>query len=230
MYVNAGKVYVFQNRGGVVKVGCSKDVERRKRTLETQSGSNATKFYHTENCSNYHKVESAAHKILKEFRVVGEWFNCDFEIAVKAVDAAFNEKAKFDFETEEDVAYRIKEFAEYWSKAFLPAFWDEDKDPRDKLDLDKWVPSKKDEPMVLQFLREWYEGTLETADEEAAQEYLDLYNRAKEKGIVACKDEIQGTICEIFWAVDGEIEEYYAGDKSLLEIMNLTILKEPVSA
>ena len=77
-------------------------------------------------------------------------------------------------------------------------------------------------------LLDWYEGVLEDADEEAAQEYFDLYNKVKKKGIVACKDEVQGTICEIFWAVDGEIEEYYKDDKDLLEMMNLTILKEPV--
>lgn len=99
-------------------------------------------------------------------------------------------------------------------------------DPKDKLDLDRWVPTEADTFTVARFLMDAYCGTLETADEEAAQEYIDLYNEVKKEGIFACKDKVQGIMCDYFWAVDGEIEEYYKGSPEILEMMALTILKD----
>lgn len=103
-------------------------------------------------------------------------------------------------------------------------------DPKNRLDLDRWEPSEADTFAIARFLMDAYHGTLETADKEAAQEYMDLYNEVRKKGVLACKDAIQGVLCDYFWAVDGEIEEYYKNCPDILEMMNLTILKEPVSA
>lgn len=101
-------------------------------------------------------------------------------------------------------------------------------DPKDKLDLSRWKPAEADTFPVARFLMDAYRATLETSDEEAAQEYIDLYNAVKKRGLHACKDKIQGILCDYFWAVDGEIEEYYGDSPDILEMMNLTILKESV--
>lgn len=103
-------------------------------------------------------------------------------------------------------------------------------DPKNKLDLNKWSPSEADTFMVSRFFLDWYKSVLDDVGQEEAQEYLDVYKKIKKDGILASKDDVQALLCEMFWAVDGEIEEYYKGDKDLLEIMSLTILKKPVSA
>lgn len=229
MYINEGKVYVFQNEIGLVKIGCSKNVSKRKKTLETQSGKRAIGFYCTSGCSNQYKVEQVAHRTLKKCRVEGEWFKCDFETAVQAVNDAFLSTAEFDFISKEKADEDAKNSAKEFVKKFYPDLFSDDTDPKDKLDLDKWEPSDVDKEPILAFLLNWYKGTLEAAGPEEAEEYISLYNEVIGKGIPACKDKIQGVLCDIFWAVDGEIEEYYKGDEDLIKMMNLTILKTPVA-
>lgn len=229
MYVNAGRVYVLQSEEGPVKVGCSKNVRFRAHTVETISGRKIVCVWHTKVCSNYNFVEKQAHKYLDEHRTIGEWFNCDFNIAKAAVSNAFEKFAEFDFQTKEEAERRAEEAVKYFAKKFLPELSYNKQAPSERLDLERWIPSENDKGIVMQFLMDAYTGTMECADEEAAQEYIDLYKKVEKDGVCSCKGEIQGVVCDYFWAVDGEIEEYYKGDNSILEIMNLTILKEPVS-
>lgn len=230
MFVNAGKVYVFQSEGGPVKVGCSKDVGFREHTIQNISGRKITNVWHTEDCSNYNFVEKKAHKLLKNHRTIGEWFDCDFNTAKVAVSNAFEKFAEFDFQTKEEVERQAKETAEYFAKKFLPELFYSEQAPSNRLELERWVPSENDKGIVMQFLMDAYVGTLECADEEAAQEYIDLYRKIENGGVCSCKDEIQGIVCEYFWAVDGEVETFYKEYTNIIEVMNLTILKEPILA
>lgn len=230
MFVNAGKVYVFQSEDGPVKVGCSKDVRVREHTIQTSSGRKITNVWHTEDCSNYNFVEKQAHKLLKNYRTIGEWFDCDFNTAKAAVSNVFKKFAEFNFQTNEEAERQAKETAEYFAKKFLPELFYNEQVPSEMLDLERWVPSENDKGIVMQFLMDAYVGTLECADEESAQEYIDLYRQVENDGICSCKDEIQGIVCEYFWAVDGKIETFYKGCTNILEVMSLTIIKEPMSA
>lgn len=229
MYVNAGRVYILQSEEGPVKVGCSKDVHFRAHTIETVSGRRIVNVWCTRECSNYSFIERQAHKTLDMNRIIGEWFNCDFCVAKTAVINAFEKFAEFNFQTEEEAEKHAKEAADCFAKRFLPELFYEEQAPAERINLERWTPSENDKKTIMHFLMSAYIGTLECADEEAAQEYIDLYRKVEKEGVCSCKEEIQGVVCEYFWAVNGEIETFYNGNTDILEIMNLTILKEPVS-
>ena len=71
-------IYIF-DFGDRIKIGQSIDVKRRLRNIETQSGIEAIQHFSTETDDRY---ENLMHKILSEFRGVGEYFNAPFDFAV----------------------------------------------------------------------------------------------------------------------------------------------------
>lgn len=227
MYVNAGKVYVIQSLTGLVKVGCSKDVERRKRAIENSSGTKILKVWDTEECSNYFQVERESHKVIHEFRIIGEWFNCSFDVAVFAVAESFEKFAEFNFVTDEDEEKQVNESLEKLERLLYPEHFEEE-DPYDMIDLDSWIPVETDEKDILDFVMGGYLCALECKDEEKSQEYMGLYNKIKIEGIVSCKGDIQEIFCDYFWSVNGEIERYYSDYPDIIRLMYLTILKKPV--
>ena len=68
-----------------MKIGVSQEFERRKRTLETQSGFNMKTYFHTDWVSNYSQIEKSSHDFFKSRHVLGEWFNILFDEAVEFV-------------------------------------------------------------------------------------------------------------------------------------------------
>lgn len=101
-------------------------------------------------------------------------------------------------------------------------------DPKNKLDFDRWEPKQEDQKPISDFLMQSYWEILQDCGKEEAQEYIDLYQEIQRKGISECRDSIQEMFLLYFWAVDGNIKDYYIGDSDVLNLMQLTILKEGV--
>lgn len=76
-------LYIFKNNFGNVKIGVSKNIQQRKKALETQSGFEITDIY-TSNTKypseQAYKLEAQLHKYFNVYKVKGEWFNVDFSI------------------------------------------------------------------------------------------------------------------------------------------------------
>jgi hypothetical protein len=79
-------IYVF-DFGNQIKIGQSGNVKRRLRNIETQSGREAVQTFSIEADSRY---ENIAHKLLSEYRGVGEYFNVPFNFAVSILKSLVN--------------------------------------------------------------------------------------------------------------------------------------------
>lgn len=93
-------VYVFLSENGNIKIGVSKNVEKRISAIKGASGYKIVDCFITEKCSNAFEIESMAHEYFKKNRLFGEWFNADFNKAVKVVKDLHDEFSNF-FTTEE---------------------------------------------------------------------------------------------------------------------------------
>jgi hypothetical protein len=69
-------------------VGISENVKRRKNDLECASGMPLELKYTTEHLLCPDRYETETHIMLHEFRQLGEWFNVDPELAIRAVETA----------------------------------------------------------------------------------------------------------------------------------------------
>ena len=90
-------VYVMESGSGLIKIGVSKNLSARRKSLQCASGVEiklAAKFGPLKRAV---ALERASHKIFASKRLHGEWFCVSTEEAIKAID---NLKAKFS--TEED--------------------------------------------------------------------------------------------------------------------------------
>lgn len=221
-------IYVFDNGRGIVKIGRSKEVPRRKRTLETQSGADAVNFFCTEPCSNGHEIEKLCHLALSDSRVNGEWFSCSFEEAKKAVIEIFHNSAKFDELSVEEIAEAEQSRTEFMRRivsGFYRVLLEDDEELlSERLNFDKWAPSKEDEENALKLLLHDYEADIECTDGDFAQEYIDLYNAIKKDGLLAHKRDFQDHIAESYYAVDGDYIERYGEDSEISLWIEKTIL------
>jgi hypothetical protein len=69
------KIYVFQNRkNGLIKIGISKDIDRRKRQLECASGCRLKTIFRSLELEDASKIEKLAHQNFATKRERGEWF------------------------------------------------------------------------------------------------------------------------------------------------------------
>lgn len=76
------QVYIF-DFGDKLKIGYSTNVLQRLSTIESASGVKAKQTFSVDGTR---EIEQAAHYYLREYRIRGEYFNCDFETARKAVN------------------------------------------------------------------------------------------------------------------------------------------------
>jgi DNA-binding XRE family transcriptional regulator len=83
----ASNVYVLKSDHGLVKVGISKNPEKRAKDLRSHSGLVIDLAYARE-LENAGSVERAAHIILDAKRRNGEWFDVTVEEAISAIDLA----------------------------------------------------------------------------------------------------------------------------------------------
>lgn len=73
-----GTVYIIKNKD-LVKIGISTYPKQRIRQIECAIGRRASAIYLSKQCLNYRDAEQSAHILLKDKRMVGEWFEADFE-------------------------------------------------------------------------------------------------------------------------------------------------------
>lgn len=82
----AGYVYVVENENHKVKIGQTINPDRRIATLETQGGYRIVSRYVTKELYQYSQLELFLHDKFREYRDVGEWFNCEFSTVKEYVD------------------------------------------------------------------------------------------------------------------------------------------------
>lgn len=84
---NVQYIYLMQSSNGLYKIGVSKDVEGRRRSLETGSG-NEVKILSVWDTGRKvaYGVEQSAHRKFKQLNVRGEWFDLG-ESAVELFDS-----------------------------------------------------------------------------------------------------------------------------------------------
>jgi hypothetical protein len=100
-------IYIF-DFGNQIKIGQSRSVKQRLRNIETQSGREAVQHFSIKTDGKY---ENLMHKILSEYRGVGEYFAFPFDFAVSILKSL----VKFEF---------VKEVKE-GSQLFLPLVFEE---------------------------------------------------------------------------------------------------------
>jgi hypothetical protein len=80
------KIYVFEFREGLIKIGFSRDVPKRQKQLEALLGIKAKRTYSVRCRKNPTATEAGIHQALKSCRVgSGEFFDMDFDQAVAFV-------------------------------------------------------------------------------------------------------------------------------------------------
>lgn len=92
---NWKNIYAMKSDDGYVKIGISKNPEKRAKSLENRKFKVVDVFY-TEPCSNPYTIERICHEKLSSKRVFGEWFNVDFEKAKEVVSQTFSQSAVFN--------------------------------------------------------------------------------------------------------------------------------------
>lgn len=80
---NSGNIYIIQKKNKLVKIGISKNPKQRISAIETHNGEKSINIFISEKLKNYMEIEKLMHTYFKEFRVLGEWFNIDFDEAVE---------------------------------------------------------------------------------------------------------------------------------------------------
>ena len=79
-----GHVYIIE-ADDRIKIGRTNNIAKRLNALRGQSGREFKRVCHTIPCSNYCNIETVMHKLFREHRVLGEWFDISFEQASKAL-------------------------------------------------------------------------------------------------------------------------------------------------
>lgn len=81
-----GYIYALRNElTKQIKVGTTKNPDKRKRDLETAAGMLLQTIYLGKTTGDAYKLESLIHKKLSEYRTIGEWFNCSPKIVLHAI-------------------------------------------------------------------------------------------------------------------------------------------------
>lgn len=88
-------IYVILSENGNVKIGVSKNVEKRISAIKGASGYKIKDCFVTEKCSNAFEIEKMAHEYFKEKRLFGEWFKADFKEAVDVVKSLHENFSRF---------------------------------------------------------------------------------------------------------------------------------------
>ena len=88
-----GHVYVIEDELGRVKIGHTTRPHSRMQSIETAIGLSIARSYVTPKFKAFTEAEQRSHKLLDKYRGRGEWFNCDYELAV-VIAQAYYQKLK----------------------------------------------------------------------------------------------------------------------------------------
>lgn len=78
-------LYVLEFTNGTVKIGITKEKERRMKAISSASGMDITRNFFTEKIDNVQDLETELHRYFKNKRLNGEFFDVSFEEAVEEV-------------------------------------------------------------------------------------------------------------------------------------------------
>lgn len=78
-------LYVLEFTNGTVKIGITKEKEKRMKAISSASGMDITRSYFTEKIDNVQNLETELHRHFKHNRLNGEFFDIDFDVAVEEV-------------------------------------------------------------------------------------------------------------------------------------------------
>ena len=88
-------IYIFKAETGECKIGVSNNVDKRRSAIEMQGGKPIIELFYTIKCFNAYEIENIMHKHFADRRLIGEWFDVDFDNAVSVLKEEFNKKADF---------------------------------------------------------------------------------------------------------------------------------------
>ena len=88
-------IYIFKAETGECKIGVSNNVDKRRSAIEMQGGKPIIELFYTAKCFNAYEIENIMHKHFADKRLIGEWFDVDFDNAVSVLKEEFNKKADF---------------------------------------------------------------------------------------------------------------------------------------
>lgn len=78
-------LYVLEFTNGTVKIGITKEKEKRLKAISSASGMNIVRSYFTVKIDNVQNLETELHRHFSDVRLNGEFFNISFEEAVEEV-------------------------------------------------------------------------------------------------------------------------------------------------
>lgn len=97
---SGGYVYVIDGGSGLVKVGRSLSPQTRINGIASSGGFKIQRQWVSPAVAYHSKLELKSHEELAQYRVLGEWFSCSFEMAVATVTRLVPEFAECDEEAE----------------------------------------------------------------------------------------------------------------------------------
>ena len=89
-----GYVYVIEFEDGSVKIGMSINPEQRIKSISASNQSKLTRKWISNAVSDFQKLEFKAHNHFKKFRLNGEFFSVNFDVAVNWIDKESNKEHK----------------------------------------------------------------------------------------------------------------------------------------
>lgn len=87
-------LYVLEFSNKTVKIGITKEKEKRMKAISSASGMDITRSYFTGKIENVQELETEIHRHFKENRLNGEFFDVNFDSAVSEVKSRIPEKSK----------------------------------------------------------------------------------------------------------------------------------------
>lgn len=88
---NTKSIYIIKFTDGIIKIGVSKDPEKRIRTIERNSGRLTKNKYITEPINNSFQIENKLKNKFKENNIKGEFYNLDFDTVIYFVNKFLKE-------------------------------------------------------------------------------------------------------------------------------------------
>ena len=88
-------IYIFKAETGECKIGVSNNVDKRRSAIEMQGGKPIIDVFYTSKCFNSYEIENIMHRHFADNRLIGEWFDIDFDNAVSVLKEVFNKNASF---------------------------------------------------------------------------------------------------------------------------------------
>ncbi len=92
-------VYVIEKEDSRVKIGVTTNLEYRIKTLELQGGFRVTRIGVFGPFDNGYSIETEALRMFKAQRIIGEWFNVDFQEVTDSISKIAKEVGRKNKET-----------------------------------------------------------------------------------------------------------------------------------